>query len=100
MLVKEKPTKKKEVKMEVSKKDPILAEKKSLNNSVSEVWVFIQKLSATLFSLAILGLGIAAVYHGLDMTNRFYRVAVVVSGTCAVVDGLVLLYRALMKVGK
>ena len=58
--------------------------------------VFTKKLVGTLFSLSILGLGIAAANYGQDMTNDVYRIAVLVSAACAVVDGAYLLYKALM----
>lgn len=62
--------------------------------------IFIKRLTATLFGLAILGLGIVALTSNIDQPRTVKVIAYLVSGTCAVVDGVYLLYVALMKVGR
>lgn len=58
--------------------------------------VFTKKLVSTIFALAILGLGVAAANYAQDVTNDLYRIAILVSAACAIVDGAYLLYKALM----
>jgi len=63
----------------------------------SDPIVFIKKLVSTVFALAILGLGVAAAIYGQSLNNGF-KLAVLVSAACAIVDGVYLLYTALMKI--
>lgn len=63
-------------------------------NNVKDVWEFGLWLARILFALAITGLGVGAVVIGkCEVHTLIKEIALVVSGLCAVVDGIALLYK-------
>lgn len=67
-----------------------------IRQSIRKVWCFVKKLAGVLFGLSILGLCIYAAYLGqAESASTIKHIALVVSGVCAVVDGVYVLYKAL-----
>jgi hypothetical protein len=67
-----------------------------IRQNIRKFWLFIKKLAGVLFGLSILGLGVYAAYLGqAETASSIKHLALVVSGACAVVDGVYVLYKAL-----
>ncbi len=73
---------------------------KSFRDGVREAWVFVKRLAASIFAVGVGGSGVLAEVHATAMYAGLYRDAVIVSGVCASLAGIALLYAALMKIGK
>lgn len=72
--------------------------KKPTKGSIKNAVLFVKRLFLTLSALSITGLGGMAAYIGMHETHMLIKqIALIVSGVCALVDGLILLFRALMK---
>lgn len=70
--------------------------KSTVRQSARKAFNFIKKLAGVLFGLSILGLGVYAAYLGqAEADSAIKHLALVVSGACAVVDGVYVLYKAL-----
>ncbi len=76
-------------------------DKMSFGGEFKTFALFVKRLFAMAFALSILGLGLAAVWYAkTNIDTDFYKIAVIVSGACAIVNGFYLLYMALMKMEK
>lgn len=86
---------------EASAKEKKAAARKPFANSITDVWQFAIRLAATIFALSIFITGVMAAYYGhFRIDIWFWSYAVQVAGVFTLLDGVYLLYWALMKVGK
>ena len=75
--------------------------KEPFTNKVREAVSFVKILAATIFALSIFITGVMAAYYGhFRIDIWFWSYAVQVAGVFTLLDGMYLLYWALMKVGK
>lgn len=70
----------------------------NFKQSASNVLLFAKRLFGTLIGLSILALGVYGIKEGLDATTTFRQTAFLVCGGCAAVDGLYIMYCALVKI--
>lgn len=75
-------------------------QKEKRTQQLKDPLLFIKRLSALVFGLAILGLGLVALLNNVGSPLTIKSLAYCVSGSCAIVDGVYLLYVALMRVGR
>jgi len=73
---------------------------KAISNGWGEVFLFARRVIAAAFAVGVGSAGVLAEVHATKMVGGLYRDAVIVSGVCAAVTGMALLYVALMKIGK
>lgn len=72
--------------------------KRPAKQTVGDLFLFVKRLAIVLTALSVIGLGITAAYIGkFETTMLIKQVALIVSGLLATLDGMYLLYKALMK---
>lgn len=69
-----------------------------IKQGTADVLLFAKRLLGTLIGLVILGLGVYAAIKGWTTPETLKHYAFVVSGGCAVADGLWIMYCALVKI--
>lgn len=87
--------------LEQRKKEKKAAARKPFTDSLASKVVFVKRLAATVFALAIFATGAMAAYYGHNRVDIwFWSYAVRIAGAFTITDGVYLLYWALMKVGQ
>ena len=74
--------------------------KESFSKSIADVVTFLKFLVKASFAVAIMYCGGYAIYKGINSTYLLSHYALIVAGVAAFVQGLTLLYGAVMKVSK